>query len=536
MIHQHPIFRCGVRMLAGSALFAPGLFHPAASQITIDPTTAATDAVYIAGHARPGHTTNPVKNADGVISYFYTNSWIEVPFTVETAGVYELSIPFASTVTDLKAQVHIRAAGSNIFWASDALAVPTSGDWGTFVAVNVPNIPILEPGAHLLRVANTKLQHHSAADRDPAYENDPGTEGPSTGPARGTGFNFGIMTLTRAGDLPPTGTLAGTVTSSDLGGIPVAGAAVMAYTGADVLEPGPLWQKGFWTTTGSSGAFSLTVPAATYTVQTGQPSMYQYAGTGVGNAAVVAGQTRTVSMDLPSRWTKTEDNRNTVQVEVEYFTAKNPDVFDAAVDEYNASPVVVQGRPISSNGMNAGYLDIGNFIDIPVDVPAGQGGEYTVTDLYFNGYWNGVDYFDAITQVIANPGTAEANTVQAVEPNTTPKDEFDTYVGRPDTGYSVRGSVTYESAIVLKEGHNIIRMQAAGTGGQNAASAWDALVLTQVNIPVPTGSAAKALKVAAGLEAVAAGDLAALNVVTTGESSDRIDILDAIALARDGKL
>jgi hypothetical protein len=523
-------------LIVGAALL--GLMaRPAAAQITIDPTTAAPDAVWVSGQAWPGHVTTPVKNDGGVISFFYSNSWIEIPFAAEQPGIYELTIPVYSPEQNLRAQAHVRAADSNLMYATDSFAVPTTGDWGAVQNVMVSGIPILQAGPHILRFANTKFQHHTAENREPALENEPGEGGPGTGGPRFSGFNFGIMTLTRTGDLPgATGTISGTVVSADQGGIPVVNAFVMASTGEPVGEPGPLWQKGFWSRTDADGAYSLTVLPNTYNVQAGQPSMYAMAGAISADVTVAAGATAPVNLNLPSRWTRAEDGRHSLQVESEYFVAKVQDTFSTNPGEYRGSPVVVQGRPFASNSMNAGYLDFGNYIDLPVEVPAGQAGAYTVENIFFNGFWDGANYLNALTRFTANPGTAQENHVQAVEPNTTPRDEFGNYVGPPDTGYSVQGRVVYPEPLTLREGHNIIRISSHGTFMQQSSSAWDAFVLTQVNVPAPGASAARALRLAGGLQAPEAGDMEAHNVVTTGDSANQVDLLDAVELAKQGRM
>jgi hypothetical protein len=331
------------------------------------------------------------------------------------------------------------------------------------------------------------------------------------------------------------GTVSGTVKSTDLGGIPVQGAFVMANTGTAVPEPGPYWQKGYWTTTAADGSFTLPAPAGANNVQAGQPSMFAFGGSNVAQPTVAATQTSTVSLDLTSRFTKTTDGRYTVKVECEYFTGKDPDDFSASPGAYNPSPVVIQGQAQASNGFFDGYADLTNYIDIPVDIPAGQGGQYVLQDLYFNGYWDGSSFKDAITQFTANQGTADANSVQATEPNSAPAGSTN-----PSDGYTTQGLVTYDTPIVLKAGHNVIRLLAIGSDSVNSAAAWDAFILTQKNVPVTPPSAARALRIAAGLEAAptpaTGAEFTGLNANTSGASATVIDIIDAVTLAKAGNL
>ncbi|HEY3269480.1 MAG TPA: hypothetical protein VGM37_21410 [Armatimonadota bacterium] len=509
------------RFIAGVALLTLGAATAVAvDPITVDPRNAT--ACYIAGRAWAGNAATPVINADGAISYYYNASWVEIPFTVVTPGIYDASFTVYTPVADLTAQIDVRPKSSNVHYITPDFAIPNTGDWGTPGDVAVTGIPLLQAGDYLLRVYNTKLIHNNtAADRAPGYDAD-------------SGFNWSIITLTNTGDLPPMGTVSGAVKSADMGAVPVADAFVMANTGTPAPEPGPFWQKGYWTTTAADGSFTLPAPAGANNVQAGQPSMYAISGSPVAQATVAAGQTSAVDLNLPSRFTKDQDGKYTVKVESEYFTGKDPDAFSTSPGAYASSPVVIQGQAPASNGFFCGYMDVGNYVDVPVDIPAGQGGEYTVTDLYFNGYWDGSSFKDAITKITANLGTADENSVEATEPNSAPSGS-----ANPSDGYTTQGSTTFAAPIVLKAGHNLVRLTNMGDGAVNAAAAWDAFVLVQKNVPV-TATARQALRIAAGLDAgpspAAGAAFTALNLNTSGASAGVIDITDAIALAKAGKL
>jgi len=65
---------------------------------------------------------------------------------------------------------------------------------------------------------------------------------------------------------------------------------------------------------------------------------------------------------------------------------------------------------------------------------------------------------------------------------------------------------------------------------------WDWVRMSSAVIaPAPLARASRALRIAGGLEAAPAGaDFTALNPATSGDSATRIDILDAVTLARQG--
>jgi len=455
-----------------------------------------------------------------------------MPFSVEFPGIYSAEVVVGVPLDNMKAQLDVRPEGTADHYATADLLVPNTGDWAMTGIMTATDIPLRTPGAYILRIRNVTLLHTTADNREPGYEND------SVGAWRPNAFNFGPMTLTRTGDLPAMATLSGKVTASDLGGMPVEGAYVMANAGASVGEPGPMWQQGYWTRTNAQGNYTLSVPEGTYTVQAGLPSMFAFPGATASAVSVGAGGQIT-NLDLPSRYTKTTDGRYTVQVETEYFVNKIPDTFNPAPGSYQNSPVVIQGRPVDSNGINAGFIDVADWIDVPVVIPAGQGGAYLVSDLYFNGYWDGVSYPEAITRFTANPGTSEENSTEAVEPNTAGLDDQ----GQPRApweGYNRQGRVDFATPLTLKEGLNIVRVTAGGVGGTNAGAAWDAFILTQESAPIPPAGAKQVLRVAAGLEAApspASGPaFTALNVETSGDSATKIDVLDAVKLAKEGKI
>lgn len=437
-------------------------------------------------------------------------------------------------VANCKAQIDVSLAGSNVHYATDDIAVPTTGDWGAKGTASVTGVPLPQAGDYILRVRNTKMNHNNTAgNREPGYETDTSVEPPVY---RETAFNFGTIVLTRRFAAPGIGTVTGTVKSADMGNQGVAGAYVMANFGTPVPEPGPFWQRGYWTTTGPDGSFTLPAIVGSNNVQAGLPSMYAFAGSNVLNVTVNAGLTYTANLNLPSRYVQT-GGRYSVQVESEYFTGKTPDTFSPEPQSYQTSPVAILGRAVCQNGLMCGYIDIGNYIEVPVDIPVGQGGDYQVSDIVFNGNSDGINYLNALTRFTANPGTTDESVTEMIEPNTTPKDpQSGEYVGLPDLGYTTPATYVFTNPIRLKAGRNIIRIESldnAQNPGSYSSSDWDAFVLTQT----VAASARRALRIAAGLEvAPTAGEFGSLNTVTTGGSATVIDIADAVALAKAGKL
>jgi hypothetical protein len=283
--------------------------------------------VFAAGQAWGGHTTTPVQNPTS-ISYFYSGSYVEFPITVESPGMYDVLVNTGTPLDNIKAQVHVRQAESLFWYASPVTPVPNSGDpnipydYAIKGSFTVTGVPIMFAGTSTLRVRNVTILLSTNANREPSYENDPG------GNTRYTGFDMGEIVLTRTGGLPPMGVISGQVTCPDLGGVAVPRAFVMTGT-EPVPEPGPMWQRGFWTTTDADGRFMLPAFTGEQTLQAGSPAMMAW--TGASSAVSVStGATTTQNLSLASRGTKLPDGRFSVQVESEMFIAKNEDYFSGA--------------------------------------------------------------------------------------------------------------------------------------------------------------------------------------------------------------
>lgn len=520
--------KCFVAAVSAIALVAGST---AGQTIILGPMDAT--AVFAAGQAWGGHTTTPVQNPTSV-SYFYSGSYVEYPVTVESPGMYDVLVNTGTPLDNIKAQVHVRQ-GESLFWyASPVTPVPNSGDpnipydYAIKGSFTVTGVPIMVAGTSTLRVRNVTILLSTNANREPSYEND------TAGNTRYTGFDMGEIVLTRTGDLPPMGVISGQVTSADLGGVAVPEAFVMTGT-EPVPEPGPMWQRGFWTTTDADGRFMLPAFTGEQTLQAGSPAMMAWPGVST-VVTVSTGATTTQNLSLASRGTTLPDGRFSVQVECEMFIAKNIDYFSGAPGAYDPSPVVIQGRPLASNGFNAGYIDIDNWVELPVYIPKGQGGEYLVSHTYFNGYWDGVSYPDAATKFIVNG--EDSNSTVILEPNTAGINPATGDRYGPGDGYSRAATLTADTPVVLKEGYNLIRVLAVSDLGATTASAWDAFTLTQKNAPVLPPGARQALRIAAGLEAgpTSGAVFDGLNVAKAGASATAIDMLDAVTFARDGKL
>ncbi|HEY3269501.1 MAG TPA: hypothetical protein VGM37_21515 [Armatimonadota bacterium] len=474
--------------------------------------------VYVIGEQGSGTVGYP-QRLGNTVTNLTRGSYIEIPMTFDSPGIYRASISTATPLAGGAAvpcpspsvQLDLRPASSNAHYATDDIAIPSSGS--AFVSTTVADIPVLQSGDYILRMVDTTLFHTTVANR--ANFNAYGSGGFIS-----NRVDVGQAVFTKTGDLPATATLSGVVTGSDIGGGGVADAEVMANpVGAGVPEPSILWQKGFWTTSDATGAYTLPVLAGAYDTQAGQAAMFAYPG-GLTTATVAGGATATANISLPSRVTQDASGHYQIHVEAEYFIAKPVDSFGAG---YPASIIAFQQNAQASNQIALGYTDAGDFVDIPVDVPAGAGGTYTLTDYYFNGYWDGVSKPDGDVSFTANVGTGNESKTQDLQPNTSPTAD-------PAGGYNTPGVKVFTQPITLVEGHNVIRLKL-----EAGSSNFDAFMLTSSAAFPARPSATRALRILAGLDPAPAPPSGAAFKALDVTLDNKIDMEDAVKLARSGQ-
>jgi len=473
---------------------------------------------YVIGEKEPGGQVAYPEKAGNTITNLYRGSYVEIPMTFATPGIYQAVIPTKAWGPAPFVQLDLLPEFSDDHYATGDVAVPAVND--AFSDTTIANSPVLTAGAYTLRVRNTTQFRTTSATREDfnAYGADPEVYQNGFWPNR---LDFGQVLFTQTGPLPSVGTLTGVVKSSAIGGIVVPKAIVMANpAGQEVPEPSIIWQKGFWTMTGADGAYSMPVLAGTYSVQAGQAASYGYQG-GAAMATVGSGGSATANIDLPSRVTQDASGHYEINVEAEYFINKPVDSFGGG---YAAAVIAFQQNDDAKNGLVLGYTDGGDFIDIPVDVPAGAGGQYTLTDYYFNGYWDGVSKPDGIVSFTANPDELDESSIQDAQPNTSPTSD-------PAGGYNTPGVKVFGQPITLREGHNIIRMKL-----ESGSSNFDAFKLTSLaTFPMRPG-ALRALSIAAGIEAAPTPASGAPFMALDADGNGRIEVQDAAKLARQGLL
>jgi len=339
--------------------------------------------------------------------------------------MYSAHLVYGTPNSGVTSSVSISRQDGLFHWTSEDLSLVATGAYGTLVPGPATGGTPLQTGDYIIRVQN--ISHTHSTTHVQVYEwND------------GACFDIGQIVLTRTGVLPEFGAVTGQVTSPDMG-IPVAGALVTANpTGAEVPEPGPFWKRGWWTTTDANGTYQLSVPPGTYTVQAGQPSMYALAGGRAQGVTVTETGASTTDINLQSRWMN-----DTVRVEAEYYTQKNP-------DDWNNDVTGIALLPVSegSNGYKLGWIDAGDWVDVPVDVPEGKGGLYTLTSYYTNGGATGTVSFM----------TDHGDMVQDTQ---------------PALGWGTATSKVFTSKIRLYSGHNVIRQRL-----ESGNSDFDAFGLT----------------------------------------------------------
>jgi hypothetical protein len=420
---------------------------------------------------------------NSTVGFFERDCWIEFPFTVTKPGLYSLTMDIGSaTGSNRVVTADVRQDGSNQHFTTKEIVMPITGDYHTFSPFTADDQIPLKAGKYILRLQNVSDLH------DPA---------PATPLTASASTNVGRVTFNRVGDAPATAGLSGTVTSSDLG-TPVASARVLAnLPGSEVVDPSPFSYHGYWTMTDATGKYQLAVPAGSYSVQAGRPDTYIKYGATV--PVTVAAGGATANLSLLSNWVS-----GTIKVEDEYYFDKIAE----APGSGSGTGIQLIPDATSSNGFRLGALNSEDYVLLHVDVPPGQAGDYSVTAFYFT-----PTVATAQMRLVANNGSA----VQELLP--------------PVADVTAPAQYTFTQPIHLNAGMNTIK-QWMFTPEASLGTDIDAIQLTRVATPLTP--AAKALRIAGGLDAATLDDMSTLNVVTTGSSASVIDIQDAVTLAQQG--
>lgn len=470
-----------LRLIPLLAVLAVSGFRANAQTITIDPSTATTvssQGGYLHGSGYDVSTPIPrvltdYNSSTGYAIYFFCPaSWVEIPFTVATTGIYSASIEYAAINDNVAIQIDVRRAGTENHWVSPDLALTNTNDLALSsppATVTTSGIRLTATGNYILRVRNVSWLRSTATTRPQSFQYDAVGFNPRP-------FTLGAVKLTRTGAATTGATISGKVTSTGIGNVGKAW-VMAAPSGTGPAEPGPFWQQGFWTQTNADGSYSLSVGAGTYKIHAGRPDTYVLPGYTSNDITISAGGMSITNITLPSRWGTLTDGRLTLLVQSEYFFSKNPDSMPALddVNQYNESTVLITGDWYSDgppgtnpggtegNGFKVGYMSAGDYMDYYVDVPTGKGGQYMVTLTYYNG-----NDTAALYRFTANPGTVDENSTEGSLPST------------PGNYVAPQIKVFNAPPLTLKAGLNIIRQHDV-----EYAADTDSFRLTQIVEEVP---------------------------------------------------
>jgi hypothetical protein len=410
------------------AFLGTGLALPASAQtITVSAKQLSAIGNLAPGQEPPRIYDSPVPSISGwcVIGHNEPN-WTEYAFDVATAGVYSVKLNYATPLTGVSVTLDVHLAGSAQHYAVYGVDTPSTGDWVAFKDTAAVDMP-LAAGTNIIRVENVG-----------AFNKVPRSSGRT-----GNGLNIGGFTLTRTGSLPSTGTISGTISSSDLG-VPVGKAIVMAVAPSKtVAAPGYHWYNGYWTLTTDSGSYSLAVPAGSYTVQAGRPDTYVATGATVTGVVVTAGGSTPANASLASRWAS-----NSLTVQMEDYAAKTPDVIGG---DWSRGWGTQTGTDFNG-GISLGWIDAGDFAVLNVDVSPSGAGWYRIGHIYQNGGSTG--------------SVTYATDRGSVSTDSTP----------PTGGWGATGTKTFANLIYLFAGRNEITVTCNAPN-----SNFDAFTLTKAS-------------------------------------------------------